>query len=335
MKTKRILGIAAGLIAFGLSVYGIFKVAREDMSEPYEMEDLRCALALGRISPARGLVAGYSYDLLETFAIHNDVEIEIMSVGRDTSVLDSLRRNLLDVVVMRTDSTLSLGDSLHIIELDEMTSWVINSSHSPKVNAFEQWIEGYLGSYEDSLRREIYYYNYNPRRSARASERPDMLSPYDSIIKIEADRIGWDWRMLASVIWQESRFDINARSPRGALGLMQMMPHTARHFDVADEIDPGRCIHAGAEYLLRLQRMFGKRAKNADELHKLTLAAYNAGQGRILKCIEFADEADRYDGTWQSIVDCIPDIEDFKGVETTAYVEQILSTYQYMCKIAK
>ena len=66
------------------------------------------------------------------------------------------------------------------------------------------------------------------------------ISPYDSLFRTYADTIGWDWKMLAAVAYVESKFDTAATSAVGAMGLMQMMPQTARAMGIPEgmERDP-------------------------------------------------------------------------------------------------
>ena len=61
------------------------------------------------------------------------------------------------------------------------------------------------------------------------------ISEYDKIIQVGVRRLGWDWRMMASIVWNESRFNINAVSSQGARGLMQFMPRTAARFGLEGE----------------------------------------------------------------------------------------------------
>jgi len=77
------------------------------------------------------------------------------------------------------------------------------------------------------------------------------------------------------VIEQESHFHPRAVSPKGARGLMQLMPGTARRFGVSRPFDPADNIRAGTQYLKDLLRMFDNRVD-------LALASYNAGEGRVL-----------------------------------------------------
>lgn len=89
-----------------------------------------------------------------------------------------------------------------------------------------------------------------------------------------ADRHGLDPLLIAAVVQVESGFDAQALSPRGALGLMQVMPETAEHLGVVNVSDPRGNLEAGARYLVFLLRRF------ENDL-VLSLAAYNAGPGAV------------------------------------------------------
>ena len=105
--------------------------------------------------------------------------------------------------------------------------------------------------------------------------------------------------LLHAVISAESGYDPLARSPRGARGLMQLMPATARRYGVDDPLDPEQNIYGGAAYLRDLLTLFGNDMK-------LALAAYNAGEGSV---IEYGNRIPPYR-------------------ETTQYVPKVLSYYK-------
>jgi soluble lytic murein transglycosylase-like protein len=101
---------------------------------------------------------------------------------------------------------------------------------------------------------------------------PDVARLVDTI----APSSGLEPQLLLAVISAESGFRAKAVSPKGAQGLMQLMPATARRLGVTDPFDPEQNVRGGARYLNELMRLFN------DDL-RLALAAYNAGENAVLK----------------------------------------------------
>ena len=100
---------------------------------------------------------------------------------------------------------------------------------------------------------------------------------YDNLISRHARKHGIDPRLVKAVMIAESRGNPNAVSRKGAQGLMQIMPDTARSLDLKHPFDPSENIEAGAIYLKRLYKRFTGNTE-------LILAAYNAGPGRVTQC---------------------------------------------------
>ena len=98
----------------------------------------------------------------------------------------------------------------------------------------------------------------------------------DRIIFDASQHEGLDPRFVHAVIWQESKYMIDARSHAGAQGLMQLMPATAERFGCKDTNDPKTNIEAGTKYLHWLLKRF-------DGNVELALAGYNAGEGAVDK----------------------------------------------------
>lgn len=139
--------------------------------------------------------------------------------------------------------------------------------------------------------------------------------PYQELVKIYSEANGIDSALVASVIMNESKFKENARSHRGAIGLMQIMPDTAKWiageigdkgFSIDNLHDPETNIRYGVWYLAELEREFG-----GNEI--LSLAAYNAGRGTVWEWI------DEYG--WPMTFHTLSDIP---YPETQKYVENVL-----------
>lgn len=102
------------------------------------------------------------------------------------------------------------------------------------------------------------------------------VEPYVGIIREASKRTGINDALLKAVIRAESSFNPLAVSRKGAVGLMQLMPDTAKRYGVRNRLDPNANIHAGAQFLKDLMYQF-------DNNLTLSLAAYNAGEGAVRK----------------------------------------------------
>ena len=117
--------------------------------------------------------------------------------------------------------------------------------------------------------------NVHNTNSVRPSKRLTK-SPYDASIKAIAMRYGVDDKLIKAIVKVESAFKPGAVSPKGAQGLMQLMPGTAARYGVADSLDPIQNILGGVKYLKDLLSMFNNNLT-------LALAAYNAGENAVQK----------------------------------------------------
>ncbi len=111
--------------------------------------------------------------------------------------------------------------------------------------------------------------DHAPRLAARSTR-------YDALIDAVARQFDLDAALLHAMIETESRYDADARSPKGAVGLMQVMPETGRRFGFTDLADPDTNLRAGATYLKWLLKTF-------DNHLELAVAGYNAGEGAVMK----------------------------------------------------
>ncbi|HUG81112.1 MAG TPA: lytic transglycosylase domain-containing protein [Bryobacterales bacterium] len=106
---------------------------------------------------------------------------------------------------------------------------------------------------------------------------PEAGKTLDEIVAQFASEFGLPEALVHSVIAAESAYDPNAVSPKGAVGLMQLMPGTAQDLAVSDRTDPGQNVRGGTTYLRQLL----ERYRESPDSLLLALAAYNAGPGRV------------------------------------------------------
>ena len=128
------------------------------------------------------------------------------------------------------------------------------------------------------------------------------ISKYDNLVKKYAENMGWDWRLIKSMVYQESKFQTKNESWAGAEGLMQLMPATAKELGVVDPNDPAQNIKAGTKYL---NRMYGYWDNIPDSIQriKFAMASYNCGYGHVKDAQKLAKKYKKDSLNWDDGVD--------------------------------
>jgi membrane-bound lytic murein transglycosylase MltF len=311
-------------------------------------EELVCAIDLGNeMYSSHGLETGLSYRLVSEFAKDNHCNVRIVAAGSKENYIDSLLKGRVDILITNDIEQATASDSIHILsEMNKRSVWAVSDSDQDRIRQFNSWIGHMKGSDEYDDLNAIYSATLNPHKRAEKGIQTTRISPYDTLIKKYAKTLGWDWRMVAAVVYQESKFSISSTSSRGAQGLMQVMPQTGARYGVDNLLDPEQNIHAGTSHLCRLQKMFCKYDLSHEELVKFTLAAYNAGEGRIIDCRNLAAAKGMDNTRWEEIVKVIPLMREdsileeesvklgkFQGHETIAYIDNVMSHYNAICQI--
>ena len=217
--------------------------------------------------------------------------------------------------------------------------------------ALEQALDAWIIENRDTRRwNQLYRKYYVDRQGFRErietgflTGRTGNLSGYDDFLKQYAPGIGWDWRLLGSQMYQESRFEPNARSWAGAQGLLQIMPATARDLGLADPFDPESNIEAAVRYLKWLEdNYWEEKIPDPAERVKFILASYNAGAGHVMDAQRLT-EAEGGDPTiWEDVAFWLlkksepatynrPEVRHgyARGLEPVHYVSIILERYEH------
>ena len=175
-----------------------------------------------------------------------------------------------------------------------------------------------------------------------------LISEYDQIMRSQADSVGYDWRWLTAIAYQESRFLNDVRSVSGAIGLMQVMPRVARSYGVgADQIaDPETNVRTAVKILKRIEGMlrFSDDTPHTERL-KIILACYNAGVGHIIDARRLAVKHGANHNSWDQLKKYVrmkgsPEyVNDeavrngaFNGSETVDFVAKVMSKYYQYCR---
>jgi membrane-bound lytic murein transglycosylase F len=164
-------------------------------------------------------------------------------------------------------------------------TWAVNVQAVGVLEAVNKWIVKRKGSLAYNM--IVNKYTQLSKREKKAIQtqfvqaKTRTISHYDELLKSYAN--GWDWRLLAALVYQESKFDPKARSQAGAIGLMQVLPATAKWLGnkPAGLQSPQDNIHAGMQYLQWLKAKWEQIIADEDEVIKFTLASYNVGFGHV------------------------------------------------------
>lgn len=339
MKNKSveaiIVIISLAICAAALSaVHYKLSYKEEEQVEEKPWTVVRCVLDMSEVQRKNArLITGYSYYLLESFLKSQGYTPEIRLKNCGTTPLDSLRSGCIEILCIPAGREAEYHGLTVSSPVDDNCRWVMNPDDASKMAAAEKWIAGYNNSpRRDSINRRF----MTVRRTK------EFISPYDSLIKVSAKRNHLDWRLLAAVLYHESRFHIEAVSKAGALGLSQLIPSTASKYGAEDALNPEYNIEGGAKYLRYLIGLYSMLG--GQEKLNFALAAYNGGPGSVLEYKGYADSIGLDRDSWADVQEAIltmyadtlvaPDDSSCTKppvqthwLETANYVSSVMSAY--------
>jgi membrane-bound lytic murein transglycosylase F len=166
------------------------------------------------------------------------------------------------------------------------------------------------------------------------------ISPYLAAFKAAGEKYNIDWRLLAAMAYQESKWDPEARSHMGAYGIMQITAPTAQDIGLIDPANPVKNIMAAAKYLNQLRTMIPDNAPEPDRTY-LAMAAYNIGIGHLTDAIKLTKAQGGDPNRWRDIRERLAQLSNpqiyrklrngyARGDETIQYVENIRALHDLM-----
>lgn len=185
-------------------------------------------------------------------------------------------------------------------------AWALRKSSQHLGDTINFWIEK-MKKYNEYY--AIYDKYFKSPRSFRKrigsdfySEKTGKISPYDEIIKRHIDDSVFDWRLISSLIYQESNFDPEAVSWANAGGLMQVLPSTAEEMGIADLNNPEDNIRGGLKYLKLLWKQWDSIEDSVQRL-KFTFASYNCGIHHLYDAQFLAKKEGKNPNVWDDSVE--------------------------------
>jgi membrane-bound lytic murein transglycosylase F len=280
--------------------------------------------------------------------------IHICTIDKDTVSVEDLIGMVSDGTISYTISDVDIAklnksyyrniDVNLIIAHSQRSSWAVRKTTPELASAINQWFENNekQSGYQGIIKR-YFEMSKMPGDEPAPLLRNGQISLYDDLFKKYAPEIGWDWRLLASIAFQESKFYTNRTSWAGAAGLMGLMPKTAGMFGLSQNaiFNPGENLKAAVKLIGRLNRSFSS-IEDPDERMKFIIAAYNSGSGHIYDAQALAEKYGENPTKWTDVEKFLKLKNDpeyyndpvcksgyFRSKQTVLYLHSVMERWAY------
>ncbi len=269
----------------------------------------------------RGL-APITIDLADDDLEDEDL-MEMVNAGLSPyAVVDDFKAKIWAAIfaklAVREDLAISTGGSI---------AWAVRKNNPQLKTELDKFVAtNKIGTLFGNIVKQRYYGDATVLKSAYAPADLDRFNALVAIFNRYGAEYNFDPLMMGAQGYQESQLDQSKRSPRGAVGVMQLLPSTAKEVGVAGiDKDADANIRAGVLYMrLLAQKYLNDPALDAKNRALMTFAAYNAGPGNLMKFRQMATRDKLDPNLWFGNVE--EEAAKVVGVETTQYVGNI---YRY------
>jgi membrane-bound lytic murein transglycosylase F len=277
-------------------------------------------------------IVSKDYTTEELISMVANGEIEYTVADRSLAELADLNYDNLDINTS--------------ISFPQRIAWATRKSSPELLDTLNTWLRDLKKSNYFNVMYNKYYKNRSRYKAISNSDffshSGSSISPYDNLFKTQSENINWDWRLLASQSYQESRFDPWAESWMGAVGLMQIMPETADMYGDYDLWEPDQNVEAAVKHLRWLYQIFENQLDSTEHI-KFTLASYNVGPGHIGDARRLAKKYGKDPNIWDGNVaemiklksqkkyysDKLVEHGYCRGIEPFNYVKNILDRFEH------
>jgi membrane-bound lytic murein transglycosylase F len=223
----------------------------------------------------------------------------------DRVVEKEVRWTVAEKTVAQTNAT--YYDELRLgldVSKEGTVTWALRSTSTELLQEVNAWLVEKKKRFIPDLYTKYFLNSKNQHfrtTSTYSSLGGNRISVYDELIQENAKSLGWDWRLLAAVVYKESAFDTTALSYAGAQGLLQLMPVTLERFGVTNPNDPAESLRGGVRYLQYLDKFWLERVPETNERIKFILASYNIGQGHVEDAWRLTLKYRKNTQSWQEV----------------------------------
>ena len=262
------------------------------------------------------------------------------------TLLDSLTDGRADAVIVDSHRVKPLiagrTDLRAVFSLNQpyQYRWAVRNTDPQLLSAVDDYLKRAFRSKFYNIVYRRYFEKQSRQTKSPSGIEPARISPYDELIQEYAARYGFDWRLIAAQVYEESRFDADAVSEAGARGLMQVLPSTGYEMGFYDLADPEISIHAGVRYLDRMRAQLEVDLP-VGERTWFSLAAYHAGFDRMRRARQLAKRLGLDPKRWFGNVEkaMVVRAKTANGQscscrQTVTYVREVRSRYRSYVRLA-
>jgi len=263
-----------------------------------------------------GHVKGFQFEMVELMAKHLGLSPHYVGYNMYWDNFYALLNNKVDVLAMNLNPATTGKQFFRYTfphsfseQSDSMTeilpqSWALHKDNIALSEAIDEWLIGFVQTVSYSKLVKRYFSEQSKNRQRIMQQQNGMLgriSSYDNFIKKYAKERELDWRFVAAIIFQESKFNPTTKGSGGAYGLMQIMPITAQHYGIGLYSSPETQIADGCRLIQQLMEKYKEYYTNENDLLKIVLMAYNTGSRNVDAARNLAEENKLNPNNWNNI----------------------------------
>jgi membrane-bound lytic murein transglycosylase F len=218
--------------------------------------------------------------------------------------------------------------------------WILNKKNVQLNDQINRWLLDFKNTKKYSWLLKKYFSQESSIIHASFSRKSNIeISQYDAIIKKYAEQYHFDWRFVASIICQESKFISGLTGRGGSYGLMQLMPVTMDYYGISEDDGEEAVIRVGVQHLNSLRKAFEDVSCEVEKLY-FVAAAYNAGRGHIFDARRLCAKYEEDYKKWKDVskylklksqreyaTDPLVKSGYFPGAQAVRYTQHVMERY--------